>query len=265
MAVSAEELGTRAGGGQRIRLLSYNIQVGIPTQGFHHYLTHSWRHLLPSRKRQENLRRIARFIGQFDIIGLQEVDAGSLRSGYINQAEYLAREAGLPHCYHKTNRDLGHLAQHSLAVLSRFPARVARHHRLPGRIPGRGALELHYGSPGQPLVLVLIHLSLGRRARRVQLEYIAEVVASHRHVIVMGDLNCTPDSDELCLLLDRAGLAEPPHRENTYPSWRPRRSYDHILVSPSLEVRKTRVYPRFYSDHLPVCVEIGLPAEVGHL
>ncbi len=31
----------------RLRLLSFNIQVGISTQRYHHYLTRGWQHLLP--------------------------------------------------------------------------------------------------------------------------------------------------------------------------------------------------------------------------
>ena len=42
----------------RLRLLSFNIQVGISTQRYHHYLTRSWQHLLPHAGRAGNLQRI---------------------------------------------------------------------------------------------------------------------------------------------------------------------------------------------------------------
>ncbi|RLA02990.1 MAG: EEP domain-containing protein, partial [Gammaproteobacteria bacterium] len=38
-----------------IRLLSFNIQVGIQTRHFGDYIMASWQHLLPNRKRLENL------------------------------------------------------------------------------------------------------------------------------------------------------------------------------------------------------------------
>jgi hypothetical protein len=91
---------------QRLRLLSYNIQVGIVYSRYRHYLTRSWKHVLPFPGRQENLDSIAEFISKFDIVGLQEVDAGSLRSNYINQAKYLAQRGGFPHCYVQTNRNM---------------------------------------------------------------------------------------------------------------------------------------------------------------
>ncbi|MGB5306989.1 MAG: hypothetical protein WBO57_12180, partial [Gammaproteobacteria bacterium] len=33
--------------GQRLRLLSYNVQAGISTARYRHYITQSWKHVLP--------------------------------------------------------------------------------------------------------------------------------------------------------------------------------------------------------------------------
>ncbi len=79
-----------------LQLLSYNIQAGIAGTRYRDYLTQSWQHVLPSARRMTNLDRIARLVSRFDIVGLQEIDAGSLRSGFVNQAEYLAQRAGFP-------------------------------------------------------------------------------------------------------------------------------------------------------------------------
>lgn len=245
-----------------LRLLSYNIQVGITIRRYRHYLTHSWKHVLPYPERMETLRAIGQFISGFDIVGLQELDAGSLRSGFVDQAEYLARIGSFPFWYTRTNRRLGHFAQHALGLLSRYPAHCVIEHRLPGRIPGRGALEAHFGSKEKPLVVVLLHLSLGRRARRQQFDYVAEVIARHDYVAVMGDLNCQPESREVGELLDKTDLCLAPHGARTYPSWSPAQAFDHILLSPSLQVREVKVYPVTYSDHLPVGVEIVLPDDL---
>ncbi|TNF17642.1 MAG: EEP domain-containing protein, partial [Pseudomonadales bacterium] len=68
-----------------LRLLSFNVQVGINTQRYHHYLTRGWQHLLPHAGRAGNLQRIGDLLADFDLVALQEVDGGSLRSGYVNQ------------------------------------------------------------------------------------------------------------------------------------------------------------------------------------
>lgn len=259
--------GRRAAAGKesdasRLRLLSFNIQAGIASSGYRHYLTHSWKHVLPYPERLDTLDRIAALAGDFDIVGLQESDAGSLRSGFINQTEYLAERARFPLWYDQTNRNLGHLAQHSLGLLSRFQPSEITEVRLPGMIPGRGALCVRFGTGQKALLLLIVHLALGPRARARQFESLAEVIGDHRHVILMGDLNCRSEGKEMRQLLRRTDLSEPIHGLYTFPSWRPRRNIDHILVSASIQVDSVRVLNRTISDHLPIAMDITLPGEI---
>ena len=121
--------------GQRIRLLSYNVQAGISTGRYRHYITHSWKHVLPHAQRFSNLDRIARLVKEYDIVGLQELDAGSLRSGYVNLTQYLSEKADMPFWFDQTNRRIGRFASHSMGLLSRFNPTEIVEHRLPGRIP----------------------------------------------------------------------------------------------------------------------------------
>lgn len=248
--------------GRRLRLLSYNIQTGIATSRYHQYLTHSWKHVLPCAARRGNLDRIASMVQHYDIVGLQEADAGSLRSGYVNLTEYLASRAGFPHWYDQTNRNFGMFAQHSMGVLSRMRATEITEHRLPGAIPGRGALIVRYGHGRDALALMLVHLALGKRARLRQLGFIGEIASTHRNLILMGDLNCRSDSPEISTLIERVGLREPTHDLHTFPSWRPIRNIDHILVSPSLCVMDVSVLNYPFSDHLPIAMEISLPDDL---
>jgi len=248
--------------GQRIRLLSYNIQTGIRTTRYSHYVTQSWKHVLPHAQRFSNLDRVASQIREYDIVGLQEVDAGSLRSGYINLTQYLGEKAQFPFWYDQTNRRLGRFARHSTGLLSRFSPSEISEHRLPGRIPGRGALVIRYGSRKDSLVVLIIHLALGRRARLRQLGYISELVNEYRHVILMGDLNCRSQSAEMNFLINRTMMQEPFHGLHTFPSWCPQRNIDHILVTPTLQVDRIKVLNYSLSDHLPVSMDITLPESV---
>ncbi len=248
---------------RRLRLLSFNIQAGIASSKYRHYLTHSWKHVFPCAERLETLDRIAQLAADFDIVGLQESDAGSLRSGFINQTEYLADRAGFPYWYDQTNRNLGHFAQHSLGLLSRFRPSEINEVRLPGMIPGRGALCVRFGAGADALLLLIVHLALGPRARARQLESLVAVINSHRHVILMGDLNCRSESKEMQWLLRRTDLSEPIHGLYTFPSWRPRRNIDHILVSAPIHVDSVRVLNHTISDHLPIAMDITLPAPLA--
>jgi endonuclease/exonuclease/phosphatase family metal-dependent hydrolase len=247
---------------QRLRLLSYNIQVGIVYSRYRHYLTRSWKHVLPFQGRQENLDSIAEFISKFDIVGLQEVDAGSLRSNYINQAKYLAQRGGFPHCYVQTNRNLGKIAQHGTGLLTKLRPIEVMEYRLPGKIPGRGALIAIFGQGVHKLMIGILHLSLGRKSRSRQLAYLAEHISHYKHVVLMGDFNCRIDHREFQELLDSTPLCSPERELHTYPSWRPKRGLDHILVTADLKVEQTLVYNASYSDHLPIAIDINLPNSI---
>lgn len=244
---------------RHIRLLTFNIQVGISTSSYHHYVTRSWQHLLPHRRRIENLDRIAALLRGYDVVALQECDGGSLRSGYINQVQYLAEASSIPYWYQQLNRNLGALAQHSNGLLSRFRPLDVTEHRLPGLLPGRGAIIARYGSEDDPLVLVMMHLSLSRSGQQKQLGYIRELIADYRHVVLMGDMN--NHAEELLgqTPLKETDLIPLPATAHSFPSWRPERALDHILVSPSLEIRRSEVVSCPLSDHLPIAMDIALP------
>lgn len=243
----------------RLRLLSYNIQVAIASTSLRKTLTTFWKHILPHPHTYKNLTNIAKIIGDFDVVALQEVDAGSLRSSFINQIEFLAKMGGFPYWSTQTNREIGILTKHSNGLLSRYEPYEVSDYKLPGKIPGRGAMVVRYGNPENPLVMVIIHLALGRRTRQRQLEFVSEIVNCYQHVVVMGDFNCQPESKELSYLLDTTNLCGPEHGLMTFPSWRPARRIDHILTSPSLEVSDVHVLEHLYSDHLPIAMELILP------
>ena len=114
-------------------------------------------------------------------------------------------------------------------------------HKLPGLIPGRGVLEVRFGAGPDALHVLILHMALGRRGRLRQIEFLAELVRDYRHVILMGDLNCGYDSLEMTTLLAAARLRAPIPGLNTFPSWRPDRQLDHILVSTSIKVERARV------------------------
>jgi len=246
---------------ETLKIVSYNIQVGVDTRQYRDYLTQSWKHLLPHRARLHNLDRMAHMLKGHDLVALQEVDSGSLRSGFVDMTEYLAHRAGFPYWYRQVNRNIGMLAQHSNGFLSRFEALQVRSFRLPGG-PGRGAMLLEFGGDRGRLAVCSAHLALGRRARERQLDFLGELVTDYSNLVVMGDLNAPADALEVRRFLQRTGLHEPAADQATFPSWRPRRKIDHIFVSDSLTVTEERVLDYPLSDHLPIAIEITLPDDL---
>ncbi len=239
-----------------LKFLSYNIQVGIRTTKYRHYVTKGWKHVLPHESRNHTLTRIADVVSKYDFVALQEIDAGSIRSGFINQVEYLAERAQFPYWYTQLNRDLGPLAQHGNGLLSRIAPKDMQDHRLPGAIPGRGAIVVRLPFGDASVLVVMLHLSLGERSRAMQLEYVKGLIDGEDHVVVMGDMN-----SHLADLLFDSPLAETALRPAqsvapTFPSWRPSVALDHILVSPKLAIGKCEVLDCRLSDHRPISVSL---------
>jgi len=247
--------GTKA---ESVRFLTFNIQSGISTTGYSQYVTRYWKHVLPHEARARNLQRIGDLVQDYDVVALQEIDGGSLRSGFINQVEYLAQRAAFPYWYTQCNRDLGPFAQMGNGVLSRIAPTKLEDHKLPGAIRGRGALvmRLPFGDWGEELLVVLLHLSLGGRSQAQQLEYVGELIDGHDHVVVLGDLNAQLSGLMNHSPLAGCGLRSHPRACPTYPSWAPSQIIDHALVSEKLTLSEYEVLDCGLSDHRPLAVTV---------
>lgn len=243
-----------------LRILSLNIQVGLRSTRYRHYVTQAWRHVLPSRGVRNTLDAIAALAADYDVFAVQEADAGSLRSARLDQVRYLAERGGFAHWQTAVNRNLGAFAQHCLGVLSRHPLRLRAHHALPGRVRGRGALEVEVQMNGAtPLRLLVTHLSLGRDSRRRQLDYLSGQVDPAVPTLLLGDLNCEPAELAAHPGLRGAGLRVT-RISPSFPSWQPRRRLDHLLGNAAVEIVERRVLAAQLSDHLPLAATVRWPA-----
>ncbi len=248
---------------RRLRLLSCNILAGGSVQRYHEYVTRSLHGVLPGRSKLDNLDRLAELLPQFDVVGLQEADAGSLRSGFLNQTRYLAETAGMPFWSHQPNRPMARLAHSANGLISRLEPHSVLDYPLPSRIPGRGALLARFGDGDDALAVMIAHLSLSAPARARQLAFIGEVLADFPHAVLMGDLNTEAHSNEMRQLFAKCRLQPPEQPMPTFPSWKPRRALDHILTSADIQLDKVWTLPQAFSDHLPLAAEIRMPAHIA--
>jgi len=244
---------------RRLKLLSYNVQVGIGSHSYRDYVTQSWRHILPDSRRQANLTEVAHWLSEFDIVALQEVDAGSMRTHFVNQVAFLASKGGFPHWHHQQNRKIGRLAAHSNGLLARLPVEHIVHHKLPGRIAGRGALQATFGHGDEQLSVLSVHLALSPQARRKQLTYISELFRDEKNFVIMGDMNCPLDDAEEEFAKQGLKVKLGDQNEPTFPRWKPELQLDHIWVSENLHILNCEVMDLGVSDHLPISMEIEVP------
>ncbi|QDH68904.1 endonuclease/exonuclease/phosphatase family protein [Marilutibacter alkalisoli] len=245
----------------RLRLLSANIQAGSSTRRYSDYATRSWSHVLPAGNKRGALDTIARLAGEHDIVGLNESDPGSLRSGFTNQTHYLAQRGGFDYWSHQPNRRVGAVASSANGLLSKLEPIEVSDHTLPGRITGRGVLLARFGDGDEGLTVAVAHLSLGRQSRASQLAFIAELLHDHPHAVLMGDFNCPVDSPEMQRLFRETRLQLPACVVPTFPSWRPQRAIDHILASDGLVCAEAIALPAALSDHLALSMELHIPDE----
>ena len=217
-------------------------------------MVRGWGHVLPNGK-QRNLDALAALLQPFDIVGLQESDPGSLRSGFTNQTQALAERGGFPFWSHQPNRRVSRIASSANGLLARIEPGAVLDYPLPGRLGGRGVMLARFGQGDAAWTLAVTHLSLGVASRRQQLDFLGELLADEKRLVLMGDFNGTATSPEFEGLYRRTALMPPPTPIATFPSWGPTRSIDHVFTA-GFHVSDYRAVPAAGSDHLAVSVTL---------
>ncbi|MBM4148491.1 MAG: endonuclease [Lentisphaerae bacterium] len=239
-----------------MRFLLYNIRYGTkPSRLF------PWGGYLG--RTSANLERITGFIADKspDVIGLVEVDAGSYRSGWKNQAKVMAETLQHYHVYRSKYRAGGLarlmplMSMQGNAFLARDSIRGQRFHYFE-----RGVKRLVIELELDRVTFFLVHLALGFRVRHHQLNSLHELLAATRRpYIVAGDFNAIWGGRELNLFAAASGLASAaPSHLKTFPSWAPRRPLDFILHSEGIKVTGLEAPRVSFSDHLPLVCDFEI-------
>lgn len=244
-----------------LRVMTFNIRHGEGTDGM------------------INLERIADVIAYAgaDIVGLQEVDVGTRRSGGVNQVAALAQMLGMNAAFGANLAYQG--GEYGNALLTRLPIVSSRNVRLV-RTSGetRGLLHAVIDVDGTPLNFFVTHLSYVQDENARQRLQITDILRqTSGPFVLVGDLNIAWDRTSPPLFEDAAKDAwleavsqtEPgsplrsPSSGGTFTSARPDRRIDYIFLSEDVAVaRADGVYTirTDASDHLPVVAELALPA-----
>ena len=233
-----------------VSVCSFNIQAGIATGRSMDYLLGARDHFFHTPRKTRKLEAIAEYIGQFDIVCLQEIDTGGRRSGFNCQADHLAELAGFEHTAKQQNRKIRNISLHGNAIFSRWPILDFKDVKLPGRVSGRGALIAEIDHVNK-LTIMNAHLSLGRADQMMQIAHLKSLVEPERAVIA-GDFNCGRGIAAIQSLIEDGWQATSAKRIATYPSWKPVKDYDHILTSSDLDTLQAKRGEVGLSDHLPV-------------
>jgi endonuclease/exonuclease/phosphatase family metal-dependent hydrolase len=237
-----------------MRLLLYNIRYAVGGGASMHMPLPGAGYVLGN---QSVLPEITRFIKQVDpdIVGLIEVDTGSIRSRMVNQAEKIAADLRMNTSY-ETKYGSRSINQMLPIVRKQGNAFMAAQ-----RVHGE---KFHYFDTGikrliielemEDFAVFLVHLSLKYRHRHLQLRRLHDLIeATEKPVIVAGDFNTFWGENEIYLFMRAAGLKSA-NVEGlpTYPSRSPRKELDWVLHQDGISVTSFEIPDVRLSDHLPL-------------
>jgi endonuclease/exonuclease/phosphatase family metal-dependent hydrolase len=237
-----------------MRLVVYNIRYATGTGASFHLPVPGSGYL---RANRPILDSITTFLQSQDpdIVGLVEVDSGSIRTGMLNQAQFIADQLGhysIYECKYGTE-SLGTLMpivrKQGNAILASPRVHNQRFHYFDTGIK-RLIIELELADT----IIFLVHLSLKYRHRQDQLRALHELITrAEKPVILAGDFNTFWGDSEIYLFMQAAGLKSAnTHGLPSYPSDQPKRELDFILYSEGIEVTNFHMPSVRFSDHLPL-------------
>ena len=243
-----------------MRLLLYNIRYAVGVGARFNLPVPGAGYIKGS---PETLQRITDFIKSEDpdIVGLVEVDSGSIRSRLVNQAEQIAEAIGHYSVYQCKYGEKS--IQKNLPIIRKQVNAFLAAPRLHGE-------RFHYMDTGVKRLIIelelenvavfLVHLSLKYRHRHSQLRHLHDLVrACPKPVIVAGDFNTFWGEHEIYLFMQAAGLRSANVESlPSYPSRAPRKELDFILYSDGIEVTNFRIPDVRLSDHLPLICDFEM-------
>jgi len=196
-----------------------------------------------------------------DVVGLIEVDTGSIRSRMVNQAEKIADDLGMNSSYEikygekSINQMLPIVRKQGNAFLAAPRVHGERFHYFDTGIK-RLIIELELDD----YAIFLVHLSLKYRHRHLQLRHLYDLIQkTKKPVLVAGDFNTFWGEDEIYLFMKAAGLRSANTAGlPTYPSRSPRKELDFVLYQDGIQVTGFDVRSLRLSDHLPLICDFEL-------
>lgn len=205
-----------------------------------------------------DVTRVAQVIREMkcDTVGLQEVFGRHGEHCDPHQLEQLAQETGMSAVAGATLMLTGGHYGNALLTRRRVLA-VQRHDLSFARCEPRGALEVDLEVGAHVVRVLVTHLGLRPKERRVQVRQILEVLSvtpPDIPLVLAGDINEWLPISRPLRWLHR--LLEQAPSARTFPVWLPMLALDRIWVRPRSALRSFRVHrsalARHASDHYPV-------------
>jgi endonuclease/exonuclease/phosphatase family metal-dependent hydrolase len=243
-----------------MRFVLYNIRYATGTGPAFHLPIPGAGYLRSNRRVLDGITRFIRSLDP-DVVGLIEVDIGSIRSGLVNQAKEIADHLG----HYST-----HQCKYGVSSINQLMPIVRKQANAFLASPRVAGERFHYFETGikrliielelEEVAIFLVHLSIKFRHRHDQLRHLHQLVKqSAKPVIVAGDFNTFWGDDEIYLFMEASGLKSA-NRSGlpSYPSRIPRKELDFILYSKGIEITHFDVPDVRFSDHRPLVCDFEI-------
>jgi endonuclease/exonuclease/phosphatase family metal-dependent hydrolase len=221
-----------------LRVLTYNIQQGYNRDG-----------QLDVEGQLALMRQT-----DADIIGLQECDTTRVATGNIDVVRHFADRLNM-YSYYGPNTTVGTFG---IALLSKYPILNPRTFYLYSLGEQTAAIEAQIMAGGKTFTVYVTHL--GNGGPIVQQEQVLQLVEGKENVLLMGDFNFRPDTEQYQLTTGTLGDAWLLAKSQLAPSHADEleRRIDYLYVSPGTIVIEAEYLTGPQSDHPALVAEIGL-------
>lgn len=204
-----------------------------------------------------------------DICALQEVDHFCVRSGGIDQTEYLAQETAMQGTFGKFMDYQG--GEYGMATLSSKPVISTKVLQLPdGKFEPRTSIvhEIQVAK-GCTIVFANVHFDwvdgpegIVNRLNQAQ-ALVSYINALDRAAIIIGDFNCTPDSPTMQYFAEQGFIFVDKGDDNLSFQGNTKADIDHVIYRNSDDVKFKKksillLNEPVVSDHRPLVAEFKL-------
>ena len=194
-----------------------------------------------------------------DIAGLNEMRGKGPLKGYTDQTARLSELTGMNYYFGKAINVAG-TSPYGNAILSKYPIISAETVKIPdpeektgnNSYETRCIIKAIIRAEKEYTVLVT-HMGLNFDERENAVKTLLSL-APDKKCIIMGDFNCTPDSEEIKPLFEKYRCSD--IKDHTFPSDAPNKKIDYIFTSEDIEVINKGTSPNVVSDHLSQWIEI---------
>lgn len=217
-----------------LRVLTYNIQQGY------------------SRDGQLGFEDQLALMRQTDagIIGLQECDTARIANGNIDVVRYFADRLDM-YSYYGPNTTVGTFG---IALLSKYPIQNPRTFYMYSRGEQTAIIEAQIVVGEKTFYVYVTHL--GNGGPIIQQEQVLQLVQGNPDVLLMGDFNFRPDTDQYRLTTNTLsdawllGKSQPGSAD-------PNQRIDYLYVSPGTMIIDSRYLDGPQSDHPALVTDVG--------